>query len=208
MVRAVLLDALGTLVELEPPWPHLAAGLDVGMACAERAMRQEMRYYREHSHEGRDADSLADLRRRCAAIVSGELGRDVSVEQLMTAIRFRAFGDARGALEELRRLGLRLVCVSNWDISLPSVLERCGLAENLDAVLTSAATGARKPDPRIFAAALDAAGCSAAEALHVGDSPAEDVDGARSAGVRVLLIDRHGNGDLRSLADIRHHLDS
>ena len=93
--RAVLLDALGTLVELDPPWPHLAKALgtepDEGMV---EAVRAEMRYYRDHSHEGRDAPSLAQLRRRCAGVLSRELGREVSVETMMAAIRFRAYDDA------------------------------------------------------------------------------------------------------------------
>jgi putative hydrolase of the HAD superfamily len=208
VVRCVLLDALGTLVELEPPWPLLAAELGVDVDDAERAMRAEMRYYRDHSHEGRDAESLADLRRRCAEIVSRELGRDVTPDQLMAAIRFRAYPDAAPALAELRGLNLRLVCVSNWDVSLPSVLDGCGLADALDAVVTSAAVGARKPDPAIFAAALTVAGCDAGEALHVGDTVAEDLEGGRAAGVRALLIDRHGGGDIESLAAIRQHLGS
>jgi putative hydrolase of the HAD superfamily len=209
VIRCVLLDALGTLVRLEPPWPLLAAELRMDdHERVERAMRAEMRYYREHSHEGRDAESLADLRQRCATIVTAELGREVTPEQLMAAIRFRAYPDAQPALAELRGLGLRLVCVSNWDVSLPSVLDRCGLADGLDAVITSAAVGARKPDPAIFAAALDVAGCETAEALHVGDTEDEDVNGARAAGVRALLIGRDGGGDIQSLAAIRHHLDS
>jgi putative hydrolase of the HAD superfamily len=205
----VLLDALGTLVELEPPWPLLAAelGIDEGERV-ERAMRAEMGYYREHSHEGRDSESLAALRRRCAAIVSDELGRAVTPEQLMAAIRFRAYPDAGPALAELRDMGLRLVCVSNWDVSLPSVLDRCGLAADLDAVVTSAAAGARKPAPAIFSAALEVAGCAPHEALHVGDTAAEDLVGARAAGIRALLIRRDGGGDIESLAAIRHHLGS
>jgi HAD superfamily hydrolase (TIGR01549 family) len=209
MTHCVLLDALGTLVELEPPWTYLAA--DLGIEADERlvaAVRAEMGYYREHSHEGSDADSLSDLRSRCAAILSRELGRDVSVDQMMATIRFRAYPDAAPSLAELRAQGLRLVCVSNWDVSLPSVLDRCGLADALDGVITSAGVGARKPDPRIFEAALELAGCSAGDALHVGDTPEEDIDGARSAGVRALLIERGGGGDIESLAAIRHHLDS
>jgi putative hydrolase of the HAD superfamily len=205
VTRCVLLDALGTLVELEPPWDHFAAGAGESV---ERAFRAEMAYYRDHSDEGRDPDSLAALRRRCAAVLSDELGRKVSVDEMMAAIRFRAFPDAPTALAELRGLGARIVCVSNWDYSLPEVLERVGLADGLDGVVTSAAVGARKPDPRIFAAALELAGCPAAEALHVGDTPAEDVEGARAAGVRALLIDRSGGGDIESLPAIRHHLRS
>jgi 2-haloalkanoic acid dehalogenase type II len=209
MTRCVLLDALGTLVELEPPWTHLAD--ELGVEADERlvaAVRAEMRYYRDHSDEGRDAATLADLRRRCAEILSRELGRDVAVDQMMAAIRFRAYPDAAPSLAELRAQGLRLVCVSNWDFSLPDVLARCGLADDLDGVVASAAVGARKPDPRIFEAALDVAGCAAADALHVGDTPEEDLEGARAAGIRTLLIDRDGGGDIGSLAAIRHHLDS
>ena len=56
--RAILLDALGTLVELEPPWVHLADALGDGVPPdrLEAAVRAEMRYYRAHSDEGRDAD--------------------------------------------------------------------------------------------------------------------------------------------------------
>jgi putative hydrolase of the HAD superfamily len=205
VTRCVLLDALGTLVWLEPPWDHLdhEAGEPV-----ERAFRAEMAYYRDHSDEGRDAGSLAALRRRCAAVLSDELGRKVSADEMMAAIRFRAFPDAPPALAELRGLGARIVCVSNWDYSLPEVLERVGLADGLDGVVTSAAVGARKPDPRIFVAALELAGCPAEEALHVGDTRAEDVEGAHAAGVRALLIDRSGGGDIESLGAIRHHLRS
>ena len=72
--------------------------------------------------------------------------------------------------------------------------------DELDGVVTSAAVGARKPDPAMFEAALEIAGCSADEALHVGDTPAEDVAGAQAAGIRALLIDRDGGGDIDSLA--------
>lgn len=217
--RAALLDALGTLVELEPPWVHLREVLGDGVSAerVERAVRVEMRYYRAHSHEGRDPGSLAELRRRCAAVLSGELGRVVDPETLMAAIRFRPYPDAAPALEELRGRGLAVLCVSNWDCSLPDVLERCGLGDALDGVVSSAAAGARKPDPAIFARALDAAGCVALEALHVGDTPEEDLEGARAAGIPALLLDRDGppgpvgGGDrtgsrIASLHEIKHYL--
>ncbi len=198
MTKAVLFDALGTLVELEPPWTRMGE---------ETAWRTEMAYYREHAIEGSDEAALADLRSRCAALLSRELGREVDVETMMAAIRFRAYPDAAPALAALRDRGLTLVCVSNWDVSLPEVLERCGLAADLDAVVTSAAAGAAKPDPAIFSVALELAGCEPSEALHIGDTPDEDVDGARAAGIPALLLDRNGaGGQLRSLAEIEDHL--
>jgi putative hydrolase of the HAD superfamily len=209
MVRAVFLDALGTLVELEPPWLSLRdlVPAEVSDERLEEALRAEMAYYRDHAHEGRDEASLADLRERCAAIVSEKLAVQVTAEELVAAIRFDAYPDALPALRELRERDLRLVCVSNWDCSLPQVLGRIGVGELLDGAVSSAVSGARKPDPAIFQRALELVECRPDEALHVGDTAAEDVEGARAAGIRALLIDRDGDGgDITSLREIREHL--
>jgi putative hydrolase of the HAD superfamily len=209
MTRAVFLDALGTLVELEPPWRFLRYRLpaEVSEEQLKDAVRAEMAYYREHADEGRDEASLADLRERCAALVSERLGAEITVDELVQAIRFEAYPDAIPALRSLRDRGQRLVAVSNWDYSLPRVLERCGLGELLDGAISSAVAGARKPDPAIFAPALELARCGPEQALHVGDTPSEDVAGASAAGIRSLLIDRTGNGgDIASLAEIDQHL--
>ena len=207
-MQAVLLDALGTLVELEPPWIHLGEALELEPEAVRPAFEKEMAFYRGHSGEGRDSSSLADLRERCAALLSRELGTEVSVEEMMAAIRFRAFDDAAPALEELRERGLRLVVVSNWDYALPEVLERVGLLGLLDGVVTSAGVAAAKPDPAIFRAALEVAGADASEALHVGDSSEEDIAGASAAGIRAVLLDRSGNGDVSSLAELAASLPS
>ena len=202
--RAVFLDALGTIVELQSPAEHLAGalGLEPGDARLVGAVRAEMAFYRAHSHTGRDPASLAELRRRAAEVLSAELGQRVDVETMMAAIRFRPFPDSEPALRDLRGLGLGLVCVSNWDCSLPEVLEGCGLRDLLDGVVTSAEAGARKPDPAIFEPALALVGCAPAEALHVGDTASEDVVAARAAGIRALLLDRDGGGDIASLTSL------
>jgi putative hydrolase of the HAD superfamily len=209
MTRAVFLDALGTLVELEPPWISLRERIpaEVSDERLVAAVRAEMDYYREHAHEGRDPDSLADLRERCARLISGELGVEVTAGELVEAVRMSAYPDAAPALTALRGRGLRLVAVSNWDCSLGTVLERCGLARLLDGAISSAEAGAPKPDPAIFIAALELARCEPAEALHVGDTREEDVTGSRAAGIRALLLDRDGSGgDISSLAEIEEHL--
>ena len=204
--QAVFLDALGTLVELEPPWPRLAEALGLSSEQVRPALLKEMSYYRDHAHEAINAVTLRELRAECAALVERELGVEVSSDALMGSIRFRAYPDALPALTRLRELGLRLICVSNWDYALPMVLADVGLVDAVDFAVTSAAFGARKPDPAIFRAALEVAGCEPGEALHVGDSPAEDVEGARAAGIRALLIDRDGGGDVASLAEIEAYL--
>jgi putative hydrolase of the HAD superfamily len=203
-VKAVLLDGMGTLLHLVPPGPALAEALGVDLETAERAFRAEVDYYLQHQIEGSDPTALADLRTRAAAVLAEEAGvsAEGAVDALMGALRFDAFDDVAPALMELRERRLRLVVVSNWDWSLSDVLGGLGLLPLLDAVVTSAEVGAAKPDPAIFEAALSAAGCDADEAVHVGDSPEHDVDGAGAAGIRSLLLDRSGGGDLRSLAEL------
>src|SRR3954471_11809618 len=133
---AVLLDALGTLIELETPWPHLAdelaaPGVVVSEDAAREAMLAEMAYYRAHHDEAKDWASLKDLRRRCAAVVQDSLGTPLPLgdvqDALLAAVRFRAYPEVPAALARLRAAGARLAVVSNWDVSLHDVLERTHL---------------------------------------------------------------------------------
>jgi putative hydrolase of the HAD superfamily len=129
-----------------------------------------------------------------------EIDDDAITAALLAALQFEAFGDAAGALATVRARGWRVVVVSNWDQSLGSVLARVGLGALLDGVVTSAEVGAGKPDPRIFTAALELAGVSGGEALHVGDSLEEDVAGAHAAGIEVVWLNR-GRADAPAPAD-------
>jgi putative hydrolase of the HAD superfamily len=197
----VLLDALGTLVELERPWPHLvdelaARGVVVSEKDARAAMLAEMAYYRAHHDEAGDWAGLVDLRRRCAAVVQERLGTslplDDVLEALLAAIRFRPYPEVAGTLARLRAGGARLAVVSNWDVSLHDVLERTGLRRLVDAVVISAELGVAKPDPAIFRAALERLDADVAGAVHVGDSLEADVAGARAAGLEAVLVVRNG----------------
>ena len=202
-IRAITIDALGTLLELVPPAPRLRAGLRdrLGVAVSEqeagRAMKAEIGYYRAHLWMGRDAAGLARLRRACAEVLRDALGRPEldlgAVEQtLLAAIRFEPFPDTVPALRALRAAGVRVVAASNWDVSLHEQLANTGLTELLDGAVSSAEVGAPKPDPEIFARALALAGAAAEEALHVGDDVEADVRGALAAGLEPVLIDRDG----------------
>ena len=91
------------------------------------------------------------------------------------------------------RGGLRLVVVSNWDCSLPEWLEGAGIAALVDGAVSSAAAGEPKPGPAAFRAGLELAGVSAGEAVHVGDSLEADIEGARGAGIRAVLLARTGD---------------
>ena len=112
---------------------------------------------------------------------------------MLDSIRFSAYPDAAPALRVLRARGLRLVVASNWDCSLPEVLERARLAKLVDGVVSSAIVGAMKPEPALFEAALAVIGCTPEHAVHVGDSPSKDVAGAARAGIAAVLLDRAGD---------------
>lgn len=219
--RAILLDALGTLVELEPPAPRLRSevwrrfGADLPLAACEQAIGAEISFYRAHLDEGRDRESLAALRRRCASALRDALPADARhaasdldglTEALLASLSFRPYDDVRPALSRWRARGLRLVVVSNWDVSLHDVLERVGLAPLLDGVVTSAEAGARKPAPAIFERALGVAGVRPGDAVHVGDSPDEDVAGARAAGIEPVFVRRGHDGppapDVRTIESL------
>lgn len=203
MRRAVLLDALGTLVELEPPVPLLRRELrerfelEVGEDEARRALRAEIAYYRAHHDEARDEATLADLRARSAAALrdalpaaAAELPLAPLTEALLAALRFRPYPEVPEALAALHTAGARLVVVSNWDVSLHAVLDETGLAPLLDGVVTSAELGTAKPARAPFARGLELAGAAAGDALHVGDSVEHDVAGALAVGIEPLLLVR------------------
>jgi HAD superfamily hydrolase (TIGR01509 family) len=96
------------------------------------------------------------------------------------------------ALERLRARVPRLVVVSNANGRLHVVMERLGLARFFDVMLDSHLEGVEKPDPRLFELALERAGGHPETTLHVGDFYWIDVQGARAAGLRAVLLDTAG----------------
>ncbi|MGH2867504.1 MAG: HAD family hydrolase [Solirubrobacteraceae bacterium] len=201
--KALLIDAMGTLVALSPPAPRLSrelerrCGVSVSRSEAELALTAEIAYYRAHMQDGHDPPGVAALRRRCAETLrralpaaAADLNLDVLTEVLLASLHFEPFPDARPALEQARSRGQQVIVLSNWDVTLPEVLARVGLREFVDGVVSSAAAGARKPDPAVFARALELAGVRPAQALHVGDSLEEDVAGGRASGIPVLWLNR------------------
>jgi len=202
-VKAVLLDALGTLVELQPPASRLQrllaqAGFEVSEERAAAGFAAEIAYYLDHHLEGSDRERLERLRDRCAeemrrALELPNLDHATARRAMLGALEFRPYPDVLPALAELRKRGLTLVVASNWDCSLPDWLKPAGITELVDGVVTSAEVGAPKPNPRVFERALAIAGVAPSEALHVGDKVDNDIQGAAAAGVRAILVQREGD---------------
>lgn len=102
------------------------------------------------------------------------------------------YDDVVPALTQLKQRGWRLGVISNFDSRLEDLLRTCELESFFDSVHLSTRMGAAKPDPAIFQAALTRHGIEAHQAWHIGDSLREDAEGAAAAGLRAVLLDRHG----------------
>lgn len=215
-IDLVTLDAFGTLVEMEPPAPILAAaladaGYPIDLPVVHAALCEEIAHYRAHMHLGGDRAGLAALRAGCGEVLARALGPGapdpaLATELLVGSLRFRLYDDALPALDALAGLGVRLGVVSNWDCALPDHLARLGVAPRFEVIAASAAVGAAKPDPAIFLHAAGVAGVDPSRVLHVGDRRVEDYDGARGTGMRALLLDRQsvdmGPDDISTLTAV------
>lgn len=131
--------------------------------------------------------------------------------------------EAVTALRELAEFGVPVAIVSNSDGTVETLLRDvavCQVGEGagvpVTLVVDSHHVGFAKPDPGIFAAALDELGVAPERVVHVGDTACADVDGAIAAGVTPLHLDPFGDcpypeghhGHVRSLVDLLPLLNS
>lgn len=101
----------------------------------------------------------------------------------------------REAMSELRRAGVKTAIVSNSEGMLDRLFAQLVIADCFDAVVDSGKVGFEKPGARIFEIACERTRTAAARALHLGDTYATDVVGARNAGMRAALIDPYAHYD-------------
>lgn len=113
-------------------------------------------------------------------------------ERFITLDTWDLYEDSRPCLERLRRAGVTLVLVSNWESWLEPLLHHRRIHHYFDVLAISGQVGAEKPDAAIFHTALEQSGVTAEEAVHIGDSITSDVEGAQAVGIRPVLLDRAG----------------
>jgi len=119
-----------------------------------------------------------------------------------SADAWHVFPDTLPALETLRRNGVRLAVVSNWDSRLPDVLKTLSLDGWFETVVVSHFEGVEKPNAAIFQRTLERMGVASADALHVGDSPELDGAGAAAASVDWIWVDRHNPANDKAIPDL------
>ena len=120
-----------------------------------------------------------------------------------TGAAWRLAPGTRRALEALRARQVPMAVVSNFDHRLPKILQDLEILEYFESVTTPAAVGAAKPDRRIFDAALAGLGDPTRRAVYVGDRAAEDVAGARRAGLIPIQV-----GSLATLEELPARIDA
>lgn len=100
------------------------------------------------------------------------------------------YPDAYHSLERWRAMKIEMGIISNFDSRLYMVLDALALADFFTSITIATEVGAAKPDPLIFATALEKHDCEATEVWHVGDSYSDDYEGAQSSGIRGIWLRR------------------
>ena len=202
-VRAIFFDIGDTLVYDDPPVRDRLslAAKSVGLAWDEArlpgAFRAGEAYAVGRYVEGvpwDDPDSLREaMGRVSAAMELPPLGGDAWPRFLASfaSIPFTRYAhpEAIPLLRELKRRGLLVGAISDWEATLPDLLAELGIAPHLDALAVSEIVGVTKPHPGLFEEALRQAGVASEVSLHVGDWYELDVAGAQAAGMSALLFD-------------------
>ncbi|MDE2836543.1 MAG: HAD family hydrolase [Chloroflexota bacterium] len=208
MIRAAFFDFYGTLAD----WPSAedlqqaaaaAEGIAIERSAVGSAYQTANAYLdeenakgpvRQRTQEERDAVFAEYERRLLAGAGAADVSPDVAFrvwERVRSAPEeLTLLPDATAALAELRALDLTLGVISNMGLELDALLDRLGIGEYLQVRATSGSAGVTKPHPRIFRLALAQAGVQPGEAVHIGDSIAADVEGARGAGITPVFVQR------------------
>jgi putative hydrolase of the HAD superfamily len=199
-LRAVLFDVDFTLAR---PGPELGPegyrrlgerfGLELEPSRYGDARAAALERIQRHADLVHDEEIWVAFTEQIILGMGGQLpqARECAVEMTRAWERsenFDLYEDVLPVLEELRAHGLRIGLVSNTGRDLGEFLAHHTLP--VDAALGSRAHGWTKPHPSIFQAVLERLGVKPDEAAMVGDSPEDDVEGARALGIRAFLIDR------------------
>ncbi|HAM15453.1 MAG TPA: HAD family hydrolase [Eggerthellaceae bacterium] len=210
MAKAVFFDVGHTLLFADPPVPDVFTrvarrrGYDITVRDVEPCMADVNAYYQEEYL--RDGDfwciheravqiwlDMYTIMADYCGIAQGvpELAQAV-YDEYLDARNWSAYPDVEACLKGLKRRGFQLGIISNWDATLEGLVRDLVLLPYFDDVVASATVGYRKPDHVIFEIALERMGVRADEAVHVGDLAEADGEGATSAGIHPIIIDRAG----------------
>jgi putative hydrolase of the HAD superfamily len=201
-LRAVLFDVDFTIAK---PGPDLGPegyqrlgrrfGLGLDPALYADARRHAVETLERHPELDHDEEVWVAFTEQIIRGMGGNSDRAYECAVEMTrawehAYNFDIFDDVLPTFAALRASALRIGLVSNTGRDLDEFVRHHRL--DVDAAVSSGAHGKTKPHPTIFLAALERLGVDAADAVMIGDSVDDDVDGAVAVGMRAILLDRDG----------------
>ena len=213
--EAVLFDLGSTLIYFDSDWPAVMPQADLallrsledsGLALAETKFltNYELRlqeYYAQRETEFLEYTTTFILQTLLAElghpnVADAVLRKAVEAMYAVTQAHWQTEADAASTLELLQQRGYRLGIISNAgdDQDVQTLVDKARLRPYFDVIVTSAAQGIRKPNPRIFHTALQAlGGIPPGSALMVGDTLGADILGARNAGMSNAWITRRAD---------------
>lgn len=198
--QAVLFDFHDTLAELIGGTDHVVAH-HLGVSVDElRAVWNivDVQHLTPMRRRGEWPGDPSDMWYRLYGCLFQVLGRsddhreltDLLIARFRSKDSYRAYPDARPALERLRARDVRLGLLSNSDFDLHPVLEHIGLGGLFEAAVPAFARGVEKPDPAAFALAVDELGTEPEHCWFVGDHPEFDAVASDQLGMTAVLVDR------------------
>jgi HAD superfamily hydrolase (TIGR01662 family) len=210
VLKAVIFDVDFTLAR---PGPDLGPegyrrlgeryGLTLDPARYEDARRDALATVKRHPELDHDEEIWVLFTQRIIEGMGGvgdTYGAAVEMEGAWAhAQHFELYDDALPVLEAVRAAGLKIGLLSNSARDLDEFVAHHGLA--VDAVLTSRAHGKTKPHETIYRRMLELLDVSSGDAVMVGDTIEDDIDGARAVGMQAVLVDREGRFPERERLD-------
>ena len=208
-IEAILFDLDDTLVDARGSWRAGFAEAIAELHADSPALRrlgsptaiydEHFRRYSEQAHraagfgEWQASFTIAAFERLVAEHVGPDpalASRLVARYQAATPGHLAIFPDAEPLLERLgARYPLGLISNGPSELQRPKI-EKFDLERYFEVVLVSGEFGTRKPDPSIFAAALETLGIPAARAVFIGDNPTDDIAGASAVGLASIWVNR------------------
>ncbi|MFH0768709.1 MAG: HAD family hydrolase [Chloroflexota bacterium] len=213
MIKAVFFDWFNTLAHYEPSREELQSqvlqefGIHISpQQVARGILTADRNYFEENAASPvrkRSPEEQAKIYVRYQQIILTESGVDIPREpdillkimkraqELSQGMKFTLFNDVLPTVKKLKQQNLTLGLLTNLDREMKPICHELGLESYIDFIVTSGEVGADKPKPPIFLAALQKAGVTPPEAMHVGDQYQLDVVGARGTGINPILLDRY-----------------
>ena len=207
---AIFFDLGDTLLYFDDDWPEIfhqarhellrslqTAGINLDQGFVDEFARRMSEYYLERDTEFIEYTvkyilSSVLTERGYPSVPDEVLTNSLADMHLITQAHWIPESDAVATLTQLRSMGYRLALISNAsdDPNTQVLVDKLGVRGLFEVIISSAALGVRKPNPRIFQVALDRMGLSPDSVAMVGDTLGADILGARNAGIFSIWITR------------------